>query len=46
MTQHDPIFRVRHMRDHAAEAVAMLGGQTLEQLRDDRMLQLALVQLI
>lgn len=34
------------MRDHAAEAVAMLGDRTLEQLRGDRMLQLALVQLI
>jgi uncharacterized protein with HEPN domain len=46
MTRHDPLIRARHMRDHAAEAIALLGDRTLEQLRDDRMLQLALVQLI
>ena len=46
MTQHDPEVRIRHMRDHAQEAIDMLGHTTLEQLRDDRKLQLALVQLI
>lgn len=34
------------MRDHAVEAIEMLGDRTLDQLRNDRMLQLALVQLI
>ena len=34
------------MRDYAAEAVAMLGDTGLEQLRDDRKLQLALVRLV
>jgi uncharacterized protein with HEPN domain len=46
MTQHDPFVRIRHMRDHACEAIDMLGEKSLEQLRADRMLQLALVQLI
>jgi uncharacterized protein with HEPN domain len=46
MTQHDPAIRIRHMRDHAQEAIEMLGEAELEQLRDDRKLQLALVQLI
>jgi uncharacterized protein with HEPN domain len=46
MTQHDPIVRMKHMRDHAREGVEMLGNRTLEQLRDDRVLQLALVQLV
>jgi uncharacterized protein with HEPN domain len=46
MTQHDPEIRVRHMRDHAQEAIEMLGGTTLDELRTDRKLQLALVQLI
>jgi len=46
MTQHDPQVRIRHMRDHAQEAIEMLGDTSLEQLRDDRKLQLALVQLI
>ena len=46
MTQHDPWFRVRHMRDHAEEAVLLLGETTLEELKIDRTVQLALVQLI
>jgi uncharacterized protein with HEPN domain len=46
MTLHDPLARLRHMRDHAGEAIKMLADKSLDQLRDDRMLQLALVQLI
>jgi uncharacterized protein with HEPN domain len=46
MTQHDPHIRLRHMCDHAQEAIGMLGSATLEELRNDRKLQLALVQLI
>jgi uncharacterized protein with HEPN domain len=46
MTQHDPEIRIRHMRDHAHEAVEMLGDITLEELKNDRKLQLALLQLI
>jgi uncharacterized protein with HEPN domain len=46
MAQHDPMIRVRHMRDHACEAIDMLALKSIEELRDDRMLQLALVQLI
>jgi uncharacterized protein with HEPN domain len=46
MTQHDPEIRIRHMRDHAHEAVEMLGDITREELKNDRKLQLALVQLI
>jgi len=43
MTQHDPDIRIRHMRDHAQEAIEMLGTATLVGLRNDRKLQLALV---
>ena len=46
MTQHNPDVRLRHMCDHALEAMQMLGDATLEELRGDRKLQLALVQLI
>jgi uncharacterized protein with HEPN domain len=46
MTQHDPEVRIRHMRDHAHEAIEMLGSTTQDELRNDRKLQLALVQLI
>jgi uncharacterized protein with HEPN domain len=34
------------MRDYAQEAIEMLGDQSLDDLRTNRMLQLALVQLI
>jgi uncharacterized protein with HEPN domain len=34
------------MRDHAVEAIEMLGDRSLDQLQSDRTLQLALVQLI
>ena len=46
MTQHDPQVRLRHMRDHGREAIDMLAAKSLDDLRDNRMLQLALVQLI
>jgi uncharacterized protein with HEPN domain len=46
MTRHDPQVRLRHMRDHAREAVEMLGMTTLDALSGNRQLQLALVQLI
>ena len=46
MTQHDDSVRLRHMLDHAREAVAMVQGRTREDLDQDRMLELALVRLI
>lgn len=46
MTQHDPMVRVRHMRDHADEAMRLLANVTLDELSSNRVLQLALVQLI
>ena len=41
MTQHDPLLRIRHMRDDAAEAVQMLGNTALDELRTNRQLQRA-----
>jgi uncharacterized protein with HEPN domain len=46
MSQHDPLVRVRHMRDYSREAIELLGGRSLDELRADRTLQLALVQLV
>ena len=46
MTQHDDSVRIRHMLDHAREAVAMVKGRTREDLDRDRMLELAPVRLI
>ena len=46
MTQHDPTIRIRHMLDHAKEAVNLLAGKEKAALVSDRVLQLALVRLV
>ena len=46
MTRHDDAIRLRHMLDHAREAVAMAEGRSRSDLGSNRMLQLALVRLI
>lgn len=46
MSRHDPLVRVAHMRDYAAEAIELLGGRSVEDLAQDRVLQLALVRLV
>ena len=46
MTRHDYIVRLRHMLDHAREAVAMIEGKVRDDLRRERMLELSLIRLI
>lgn len=46
MTQHDPALRIRHMLDHAKEAVDLLAGKEKAALGSDRVLQPALVRLV
>ena len=46
MSRHDDTVRLRHMLDHAREAVEMASGRTRGDLDKDRMLNLALVRLI
>lgn len=46
MTRHDDLTRIRHMLDYSREAVQMLAGNDPEDLRRNRMLQLALVRLV
>ena len=46
MTLHNPIVRVRHMLDHAREAVDMVRGRSRADLDKDRQLNLALVRLV
>ena len=46
MTQHDDGVRLRHMLAHAREAVAMVAGRRPDELKTNRMLQLALVRLV
>ena len=46
MTRHDDLTRLRHMRDHAQEAVALVQGRSRSELDLNRMLELALVRLV
>jgi uncharacterized protein with HEPN domain len=46
MSRRDPLLRVRHMRDHAREAVELLASKSLDEVLDDRTLQLALTRLL
>lgn len=46
MSRHDPLLRVRHMRDYAREAVELLGTKSLDEVIGDRTLQLALARLV
>ncbi len=46
MTRRDPLLGVRHMLDHAREAVEMVRGRSRADLGADRQLNLALVRLM
>jgi uncharacterized protein with HEPN domain len=46
MSHHESAIRLRHMLDHANEAVAMARGRTRAQLDSDRQLNLSLVRLL
>ena len=46
MSQHDDAVRLRHMLDHAREAVAALKDRPRADLDDDRLLELALLKLV
>ena len=46
MTRHDDVIRLRHMLDHAREAVQMVEGKQRAALKNDRKLELALVRLV
>jgi uncharacterized protein with HEPN domain len=46
MSQHDPLLALRHMLDHAREAVALAQGSSRVDLDSDRLLQLALTRLV
>jgi len=46
MTRRDPVVRLRHMRDYAQKAVAMVEGQGRDVLDSDEKLRLALTHLV
>jgi uncharacterized protein with HEPN domain len=46
MTRHDDMVRLRHMLDHAREAVSLIQGKQREDLGRERLLELSLVRLI
>lgn len=46
MSRHSDLIRLRHMLDHACEAVALVQGKTRGDLANTRLLQLGLVRLV
>lgn len=46
MPSRETVVRLRHMLDHAREAVSMVQGRTRTDLDTDRLLNLALVRLL
>ena len=46
MSKRDPKVRLLHMRDYALKAVAMVEGQTRDDLNSDEKLRLALTHLV
>jgi uncharacterized protein with HEPN domain len=46
MPQHDDLVLLRHMLDHAVEAVSLIEGHDRESLNHDRLLELAITRLI
>lgn len=46
MSRRDPYVALRHMRDHAREAVEYSRGRSRADLDNDRLLNLALVRLV
>lgn len=46
MSRHNDLVRMRHMRDFADEAVRMAADRNSADLKNDRMLQLALMHLV
>ncbi len=46
MSQRDLTVPLRHMLDHAQEAIQMAGGRTRQDLDRDRQLNLSLVHLL
>jgi uncharacterized protein with HEPN domain len=46
MTQHDPTVALRHMHDHAAEAISLARGRSRQDLDADRLLALGLTKIV
>lgn len=46
MPSHNDVRRLRHMLDHAREAVAFANGRSLDDMLTDRQLELILVRLV
>lgn len=46
MSKGDDLVRLRHMLDHAREAIELVKGKRRSDLEDSRVIQLALVRLI
>lgn len=46
MSRRDPVIVLRHMLDHAVEAIELSAGRSRRDLENDRMFQLAILHLV
>ena len=46
MSRHDPLVRLKHMRDFARKAIALTEGKSKEDLEKDEVLRLAVTHLV
>ena len=46
MTQHNDMIRLRHVFDHAKEAIDLIAGKDKTELQHNRVLELALIRLV
>jgi uncharacterized protein with HEPN domain len=46
MTQHNDMIRLRHVLDHAKEALDLIAGKDRTELKHNRVLELALIRLV
>jgi uncharacterized protein with HEPN domain len=46
MTQHNDMIRLRHVLDHAKEALDLIAGKDKTELQHNRVLELALIRLV
>ena len=46
MTQHNDMIKLRHMLDHAREAAELIAGKQKAELKQNRVLELALIRLV
>ena len=46
MSHHDVKYRLQHMLENAEEAISLIKGKTRDELKNERLLELALIRLV